>query len=135
MTGSLDSLGQLSLMLCASACDSAGQNFSSLGSKLSESCNILIIDVFYLSAQKTQTFFFFLFMRTGCFCISFSIIRNLLYYFCCRNQNGKSSSPETSSNLGASTSPVEKAGAGYSSLLPSLFLSTKLASSATTSVA
>ena len=57
MTGSLDSLGQLSLMLCASACDSAGQNFSSLGSKFSESCNILIIDVFYLFSTENANFF------------------------------------------------------------------------------
>ena len=48
MSCSLDSDCKLSLMLCACAGDSAGENFSSLGNTLAKSDYVLVVDVFDL---------------------------------------------------------------------------------------
>ena len=45
---SLDSYCKLSLMLCASTCDSSGKNLCTLGYKATKLCNILIIYEFNL---------------------------------------------------------------------------------------
>ncbi len=45
---SLNSNGQLTLMLCTSAGDAAGKDLCTLGSKLAETSGILVIDVLYL---------------------------------------------------------------------------------------
>lgn len=48
MTSALNCVLELSLVLCASAGDSAGKDLSSLADELLELCAVLVIDVFNL---------------------------------------------------------------------------------------
>jgi hypothetical protein len=45
MAGTLDSDGQLTLMLCAGTGNSSGKNLCTLADELAKSCNILVIDL------------------------------------------------------------------------------------------
>ena len=48
LASSLDSYGELSLVKSAVAANTSGEDLCSLGNKLSELCNILVIDLVYL---------------------------------------------------------------------------------------
>ena len=52
MAGALNSGGKLTLMTGAGAGHTAGQDLCAVGYKLTKTCNILIIDAFYLINAK-----------------------------------------------------------------------------------
>ena len=57
VTSSLDCFCELSLMLCASTCDSSGKNLGSFGEIFVKLYRVLVIDEFYLvSAEVTNLF-------------------------------------------------------------------------------
>jgi hypothetical protein len=70
----------LTLMLCASTCDSSGKNLGTLTYKLSKACGILVIDMIYLLCAELANFLSLaIVLAEGfLFSIHFTI---LLYYF------------------------------------------------------
>ena len=56
MTGSLDSLGELTLMHCAGAGSAAGQDLAALGHEAAELSGILVIDSGSLIYAKLANF-------------------------------------------------------------------------------
>ena len=94
----LNSGGELSLMKSTVTGDTSGKNLRSFGEILSQSCDVLIVDVFNLfGAEKAN---FLLSARTERLLnfLDFFIHDEILLLQIIENQNGSSSSAEISSN-------------------------------------
>jgi len=87
VAGTLDSNGQLTLMLCTCTGDTAGQDLRSLGNELLQTNGILVIDFIDLICTESADFLSSAVERTGgTLCdvgsrSGFSLLCGLLYFF------------------------------------------------------
>ena len=104
VTSSLDSLCELSQMLSASTCDSSGKNLGSFGEILVELRCVLIIDEFnFICAEVTNLFLLMVLKLLLCILIHDNYLLFKISYRSLLDQNGRSSSDETSTKEASGT--------------------------------
>ena len=94
----LNSGGELSLMKSTVTGDTSGKNLRSFGEILSQSCDVLIVDVFNLFGAEKANFLLSAGTESLLNFLDFFIHDEILRLQVSENQNGSSSSAEISSN-------------------------------------
>ena len=94
----LNSGGELSLMKSTVTGDTSGKNLRSFGEILSQSCDVLIVDVFNLFGAEKANFLLSAGTERLLNFLDFFIHDEILLLQIIENQNGSSSSAEISSN-------------------------------------